>query len=217
MECIEIIRTIDEIYDRFGIPSFLASHMRTVASVAEFLCTHIDNDLDSDCIVAALLLHDLGNVVKFDLDSSLSEQLCSSKEKERLQQLQSDLKARYGKNADEATKRMIEELGVPDKVKWLLENANWNNIENVRDGASVELKICAYADYRVSPRGVVPLSERLADLRRRYHDHPHINPLSEDEVKKRDAAYHDIEKQLFSQADIAADDITEETLSGNKL
>ncbi|MFW5866093.1 MAG: HD domain-containing protein [Nanoarchaeota archaeon] len=217
MKCSDIIQTIDDIYDHFSIPFFLRTHMKTVASIGEFLCRYLDTDLDSDCIVAALLLHDLGNVVKFDLDSSLSKQLCSSKEKEQLQQLQSDLKVRYGKSAPEATKQMIEELGVPDKIKWLVDNANWINIENVRDGDSVELKICAYADYRVSPKCIVSLEERLADLRRRYYDHPHTNQLSEDEVEKRNVAYHDIEKQLFSKADIAPDDITEETISGNKL
>ncbi|MGM5480055.1 MAG: HD domain-containing protein [Nanobdellota archaeon] len=213
MKCSTIIRTIDEIYDRFSIPSFLATHMKQVAAIGKFLCTHLNQDLDTDCVVAALLLHDLGNVVKFDLDSPLSEQLCSQDEKERLRILQSDLKERYGKNADEATKRMVEKLKVPKKVKWLLENATWLNIEKVRDSNSIELKICAYADYRVSPKGIVSLKKRLHDLRRRYHDYPHTNSLPEDKVKKRDNAYYDIEKQLFSKTDIKPEDITEENIS----
>ncbi|MGM5480787.1 MAG: HD domain-containing protein [Nanobdellota archaeon] len=217
MECTEIIRTIDDIYIRFSIPSFLATHMRQVAKVSKFLCENFDKNTDTDCVIAALLLHDLGNVVKFDLDSPLSDELYSIEEKDELKRLQSDLKDRYGTNADETTMDMIEELNVPDKVKWLLENANWLNIEDVRDSDSIELKICAYADYRVSPQGIVSLEKRLADLRKRYHNHPHNDLLPESQVKKRDAAYYDIEEQLFSRTDIKPDDINEESISEVKL
>ncbi|MFP4118750.1 MAG: HD domain-containing protein [Candidatus Woesearchaeota archaeon] len=214
MECTEIIRKIDDIYDRFSIPSFLAHHMRTVAAIGRFVCDNLQETLDTDCVVAALLLHDLGNVVKFDLDSPLTDKLCSSAEKNQLKRLQTEFRERYGASADEATMSMVAGLDVPQKVTWLLENANWLNIETVRDSASFELKVCAYADYRVSPTGIVSLEERLSDLRRRYQDYPHTDTLPEDEVRKRDAAYYDIEKQLFSRADITPEDITEETIPG---
>lgn len=57
---------IQEIYRRYSIPPNLERHMLQVAAVGEYICTHWSGpELNSQLILQALLLHDLGNIVKF--------------------------------------------------------------------------------------------------------------------------------------------------------
>lgn len=61
--------TIKEIYKMFRVPPNLQEHMIRVAKVARFIFDHwVGPKLDWQKLEKICLLHDLGNVVKFDLD-----------------------------------------------------------------------------------------------------------------------------------------------------
>ena len=58
---------ISEIYQKYQIPPHLQLHMYRVSAVAWTICDNFDEELDKIKIVAADLLHDMGNIIKFDL------------------------------------------------------------------------------------------------------------------------------------------------------
>ncbi|MDE1811126.1 MAG: HD domain-containing protein, partial [Candidatus Micrarchaeota archaeon] len=70
MEDSEIIQEINGIYDRFETPPSLRMHMFRVAAVGDMICQNWKNDsirINRDEIVAACLLHDLGNIAKMGM------------------------------------------------------------------------------------------------------------------------------------------------------
>lgn len=74
-----------------------------------------------------------------------------------------------------------------------------------------EKKLCAYADMRVAPWGVVSLDERLLDLEKRYAArYPSPEDQQRREHFRRDA--YALESQIFAHCDISPSDITDETI-----
>lgn len=75
---------ISQIYQLYPVPDNLAWHMLRVGAVGEWLINNLVNThlVDHHILISTLLLHDLGNLVKFDLkkfasflDSQLDNQL----------------------------------------------------------------------------------------------------------------------------------------------
>ena len=64
------MRRITEIYDEYKIMPNLREHMFRVAGVASLICDNLEESLSKKEIISACLLHDLGNIVKFDLEST---------------------------------------------------------------------------------------------------------------------------------------------------
>jgi len=56
-----------KIYEKYKILPALQQHMFRVASVAKMIAEHMVIDVDIDCITKAALLHDMGNILKFNL------------------------------------------------------------------------------------------------------------------------------------------------------
>lgn len=60
---------IQDIYSKFAIAPNLQRHMLTVTKLALFLCDHWQGPpIGKELLTKACLLHDLGNIVKFDLE-----------------------------------------------------------------------------------------------------------------------------------------------------
>ena len=89
------------------------------------------------------------------------------------------------------------------RTKWIVEEA------------SLEQKICKYADMRVSPWGIVSMRERLAEARERYKGHP----MDKDEtytleLLERSAALCDVlEARLQEQCDFNPEEITDTSMA----
>ena len=65
----EIINSINKIYTQFRIPPNLQQHMFRVASVAKIICNNwTGKELNQNDIVCVCLIHDLGNIVKYDFN-----------------------------------------------------------------------------------------------------------------------------------------------------
>lgn len=63
-----VIGSIHGIYERFRIPGNLQMHMFRVAGVGELISNNWKGlDISKEDIVAALLIHDIGNIVKFNM------------------------------------------------------------------------------------------------------------------------------------------------------
>jgi HD superfamily phosphodiesterase len=57
---------ISKIYEKFKVPSHLQDHMFQVASVAKLICDNFKTEINEQDILHACLLHDIGNIVKFN-------------------------------------------------------------------------------------------------------------------------------------------------------
>jgi hypothetical protein len=156
---------IRSIYERFSVPPNLQGHMLRVAAVAEIVagrCKEATIDLAE--LTAACLLHDLGNIVKFDMEKYPQYLGAEIARKSHWKNVQRDMIERYGADDHEATAKMLEEAGVPVPIQELIGYKSFPNaikIANENDWAS---KIFLYADLRVAPFGIIPLEERLNEL-----------------------------------------------------
>jgi hypothetical protein len=169
---------LSEIYSRFRIPPNLQMHMINAAGVASIIADHWKGTqkMIRDDMIAAVLLHDLGNIVKFDLKSHERIRLLG-REAERVdfwRRVQSEVTAKYGHDDHQVTLKMAVELGLSKRVMELIDGLGRfsdGKLDVARD-SDFELKICSYSDCRVGPYGVMSLDQRFRDLMERYANSP---------------------------------------------
>ncbi|VVB75412.1 Uncharacterised protein [uncultured archaeon] len=206
MESSEIIKSINSIYKKYHSPQNLARHMKQVAAVAALICDNSKIKVDKENIVAAAIIHDLGQFIKMKLDG---ENIClldlaDQAKIDFFKETKKEFIAKYGSDDNIANTKIAREIGAPKKVIELLESKevkafakNWNK--------KFEERIILYADMRCSPHGVVSLEERLAEGNKRYN-------LNRDEAHKEfsrkfTVAMKEIEKELFEKLTILPEDI----------
>ncbi|OGK47992.1 hypothetical protein A3A93_04285 [Candidatus Roizmanbacteria bacterium RIFCSPLOWO2_01_FULL_38_12] len=203
------MRIID-IYRRYMIMPNLQQHMFRVAAVGSVICDSISEKVDSDSIVAACLLHDMGNIIKFKLD--LFPSFVEPQGIEYWQKVQNDFFEKYGREEHIATIKIAKEIGVDDTVMTLLESIGFLQAKENFETADFDKKIAAYSDMRVEPYGVVSLKERLRDGRKRTIVH---KPNSTDFIHFTEMAKYlkKIETQIFEKTSISPDDVTDKKIS----
>jgi len=192
----EIISNIKKIYNKFPIPPSVIKHCLLVRDVAEKIIEQLNISLNKDLVLAAALVHDLGNIAKIDFDSKLAKTLYSKEERIFWDNKKKAITSTYSKNPDELTKIFLKELSCDEKLINLLEFSRWSNIQEVFNKNNWEAKILAYADYRVGPFGVVSLKDRLDDLKERYALRIKESNISKNSLNQRNNTYFLIEEQL---------------------
>jgi hypothetical protein len=211
MDSKEIIENIGSIYERFGTPVHLQEHMLRAASVGRFICEHWKGEgICEDDVVAVLLLHDLGNVVRMTFDNP---DLISVYEKngdiDKLRRVMEETIEKYGDVDYEVTDKMCRELGVNDRILFLLNNKAFIQNKETCVSDDFDLKVCAYADQRIAPLGVIGLKERLDEARARGHKslhHPEADVFVDCALK--------IERQVLDNTDLVAEDINDDSVKG---
>jgi hypothetical protein len=198
--------TIQQVYDHYHLMKNLQIHQYRVAGVAQMICDHFSPSLERENILLACLLHDMGNIIKFDLgffpDTVQPEGL------EYWQKVQQEYIDKYGTNEHLATLAICRELGVSERVIELISSISFTNGKENFESPDLSRKICDYADTRVTPFGVVSLEDRLADLEKRYAPkYPSEEQRLEREVFR--GFIRKIEEQVFAQCSLQPDDITE--------
>lgn len=203
-----------EIYKKYQIMPQLAEHQLRVASVADMICENFTVDVDRQNIVAACLLHDMGNILKFDLtktNSLLNREINI----EFWQKVKDEYRQKYGEDEHKASIKIAKELNVSNRIIELIDAIDFDTAVSNAEGDDFSKKICEYADDRVGPGGVVTLEQRFADLRVRYA----YRALEWGNIQKRDKfenGLREIEKQIFRQCSIKPEDITETVIAGGK-
>jgi hypothetical protein len=205
------MRKITEIYSEYKIPPNLQRHMLWVAAVASMICDNFNEPLPKEDIITACLLHDMGNIIKYDM--KYFPQYYQPEGEEYWQKVKDDYIKKYGKNEHEATIKIIKELGlsdtiidVVDKVKFSLscENSNGNNMA---------YKIVNYSDWRVSPHGIVSYKERMDEAGVRYQNRKDSKDIFPEEGRQElIACGRDIERQIFAKCKIKPEDINDESI-----
>lgn len=205
------MRNILEIYEHYKIMPNLALHQLRVASVILFICRNIDLKVDENIAVQSGLLHDMGNIIKFDL--SVFPDFVKEKGLDYWQKVQKEYFEKYGRDEHEATQKILKELGVNERVIDIDKKMVFGNLCINRDRDDIELKLLHYADMRVGPHGVLSYEDRMADARKRYENVPDDEMTREKD--KRDiflACGKDIERQIFAKCKIKPEDINDESV-----
>ncbi len=194
---------ITELYKSYQIMGNLELHMLRVTGVAKEICSHISESVDTENILKACLLHDMGNILKFDL--SVFPEFLEPQGLAYWQGVKSDFEKKYGKLVHPATVKIAHEIGASERVIELIDAISFNRAKQNWESHDFGHKICAYADMRVAPFSVVSMKERLEDGQKRYAASTFTYVMGS-YLKK-------IETQIFEKCDIRPEDITESVVA----
>ncbi len=200
------MKTIHDIYEEYTIMPNLQEHQLRVASVAQIICDHLSEPLDTKNIVSACLLHDMGNIIKSDLN--YFPEFMKEKGIDYWQKVKADYIEKYGTHEHVATLAIAKELGVNETVMTYLEQVGFSKLDKTAADNSFSKKICSYADMRVGPHGIISVAERLADGKKRYEGRPHTMNDKERYDTLVQSLY-EIEKQIFKKTNIKPEDIND--------
>lgn len=204
--------TIQDLYQKYQIPPNLQLHQLRVAAVASIICNHVKGPIDTRNVLLTCLLHDMGNIIKFNL--ALFPEFLEPEGLIYWKDVQDRFKRKYGLDEHLATKKIVKEIGVPQKVGALINNYGFSKAFEVYKSDSNELKIATYSDHRVAPFGVVSMKRREEDGRERYVKNKNAK-FDEAKFSKLIGYWYKTEQQIFMLTNINPEYITAER--ANKL
>jgi len=202
------MKKITDIYKEYKIMQNLQMHQYRVAAVAFQICDSLEINVDKDSVIKSCLLHDMGNIIKFNL--SYFPEFNKPEGIEYWQDIQNQYLDKYGKDEHYATLRIADELGVNDYIIELLNSVDPLFIEANKNSSNIDKKICIYADNRVDPNSIVSLDERSLEAKKRYENHPHS--FDEENRIFFNKNIKEIEKQIFEHSKIKPEDINNESI-----
>lgn len=205
------MRNYKEIYQEFGIPPSLQEHMLRVWGIVSFIERHWTNKeivIDWDTVKKAALLHDLGNIVRFDFVNHSGFLGPEQVNVDHWREVQKQVIEKYGEDDHKATEKMLQEIGVEQTIIDIIGNKSFGNSISIKDSTDWLSKILAYADFRTLPTGIGTLEERIADIKTRMPKYTN-RPDFEDLV----AACKEIEAQISANLDAPLANINEETIA----
>ncbi|MDE1874041.1 MAG: hypothetical protein KGI04_02890 [Candidatus Micrarchaeota archaeon] len=169
MESQEIIGSINDIYERFAIPPWLQLHMLRAGAVSNIICDSLSRiTVNARDVVASTLIHDLGNIIKSNLDTNAALMGSEAARLDYWKSVKAETIAKYGGDEHIATVEMAKSIGASPRVIRIIENIGVPKIEAVGASADFEQKISSYSDLRVGPFGILSLRQRFEDFRERY-------------------------------------------------
>lgn len=195
---------IEQIYDEYTIIPILRMHMYRVAGVASFICKNFQDASDLKEVISACLLHDMGNILKFNFN--VLAEAFEPQGKEHWASVQKNFRNTYGEDEHEATYAIARELNVSDRVHELIQSIGFGRVCGVYENGDFAKKTCTYADQRVGPFGVLPLRDRISEGHKR---HTYGKKVMNDEkiFQEHVSCFEGIEKQIFEHLRIQPSDI----------
>jgi hypothetical protein len=211
MESKDIIKNIQAIYDKYRVPPNVQDHQRRAASVASLIIRDWKGpSLEMEDIVACLLLHDMGNILKFRFDEIGVEML--GKEAPRAEywkQVKEEFVEKYGTSVSGATRKILQEIGCNQIVIKLSQEMDFSNKGNIVNTDKWAGKICGYSDYRTGPFGIVTIEGRWEDLNKRYPAEAFGGMEKRKELITQD---FQMEKEIFQHLSIKPEDVNDATI-----
>lgn len=205
--------TISDIYTTYRIPPILQTHQLRVAAVALQICTSLQVNVNIKTVLTAALLHDMGNIIKFDL-----QMFPEQNEPEGIDYwaaVQQDFVSKYGSDEHEANKHIAKEIGVSQRVLECIDKIGFSNLVQTQKDKEFELRVCAYADMRVGPFGVLSIEERMADGKRRYAGRKQMTKMSPQQFDENVLALQKIETDIFAVSNLKPSDISDSSINAN--
>lgn len=161
-------------------------------------------------LIVACLLHDMGNIIKFNFDLMPAP----DGNNEYWKGVQKEFSERFGNDELRAAELIMAELGVLSAVAPILEHTSFPYGEELLRSGTLLQKIAGYADQRVGPTGVLSLVERLEYVHRRYSERGSVYGDTQDpKIQALNKAIQDIEKELFAGLSIDPEDINDRSIA----
>lgn len=202
------MRTIQDIYTKYKIPPNLQLHMYQVTAFGLYVGHHLQPDIHVDIaiITKTNLLHDMGNIIKFDFSPHRTVGI-PTEEIPYWKEVQSEVIAKYGVDEDVATDAIAAEIGVEQDVLDILSQHGIDKAKNSLEKNDWNIKIIRLSDERIAPSGVVSLDARYQDLLKRYENTKH--DLSDSGyINKRRGLMMKLEAQIQERCSIDLQKIT---------
>ncbi len=200
------MKDISAIYKEYRIAPSLQMHMLRVAAVAKIVLSHLREPLgesEEAHVLSACLFHDIGNIVKFDLN--YFPEFIQPEGLAYWQDVQKHFWEKYGTEQHEAHMAIGKELGLHPRTLLLIGAVGAKFACGNRQSEDMAKKICSYGDVRVDPHGIVSLSERITEAQLRYKDRISRDDDVSDDIHQ---CFYAIEKQLMEKTDITPEFIT---------
>lgn len=185
----------------------LQEHMLRVAAVASNICDNLTVSVNKEDIVVASLLHDMGNLIKSNLN--LFPEFLEPQGLEYWQKIKDEFIKKYGSDEHEATAKILKEIGVSDNILYLADQNRFVFLCKHRDSNDMHIKIIKYADTRVGPHGILSFEERMGESTERYKNEK-FGPMDKERLQLI-ACGKEIEEQIFAKCKIKPEDITDES------
>lgn len=199
------MKTVQEIYDEYKIMPQLQMHQLRVASVAKIISDNFNGELDKEDIILGCLFHDMGNIIKSDLN--YFPEFLEPKGLEYWQEVKNRFIEKYGTDDHVGTELVVKEFGLAEGAVNCFKHMGFHNATKNDLGTSFENKICNYSDMRAAPHGIISMEDRIAEAKKRYAGRKHsitdnFEPLAQ--------SMRNIEKQVFERVSIKPEDISDE-------
>lgn len=199
---------LKNIYKKLSITPNLIEHMLRVCGIVLFIEKHWKgNSANWDLVKKAALVHDVGNIVKFNLDKYPQFLGDEQKNIDYWKALQKQTIEKYGTDDHGATRQMLTDIGMDKEIIEGVLNKSFGNSVEIKNGDNWLVKILLYADLRALPFNVGSLEERLTDIRSRmpqYTGRPDFEDLL--------GAARDIEKQIQENLDVPVSKINDNSV-----
>lgn len=202
-----------EIYEKYKIMPQLREHMLRVGAVAKIICDAVNSaaqeKVNTRNVVTACLLHDMGNIIKFDL--TFFPEFVQPESLEYWQNVKNGFVNKYGNNEHVATDKIVEEIGVGKEILDLLSLTGFSKVLQVLESKSLEQKICNYADMRVGPFGILSIKDRTDDGIKRNAKKTSDTKNVQVDFQKIVEGLKTLEDQIFTKTSIIPSSISDQT------
>ena len=145
--------------------SNLQLHQLRVTAVAKIMCDNLTVPVDTENVVRAALLHDMGNIIKFNL--AVFPESLEPEGRDYWEGVKKEYIEKYGTNEHEASIQIVRAITSDERITALVATIDFgHNDRHLSD--DIGMKIAGYSDTRVCPFGVASLAQREEDGRQRY-------------------------------------------------
>jgi len=207
-----------EIYKKYKIMSSLQLHMLRVGAVASILVRAVlgaaQNRLtgeDSENIVTAAMLHDMGNIIKFDL--TYFPEFVQPEGLVYWEGVKKEFIEKWGANEHEATGKIILEVTKSQEIFKLSDQTGFSKALKVLEEGELQKMICNYADIRVGPKGILTLKQRTEDGKKRHERNNSANKKNNLDFDSVTLALLKIEENIFRYLKIKPEDVNDESVN----
>lgn len=119
--------TVREIYNNYKIMPTLRLHQLRVAAVGQIICDSIPDFKDTKEVVVTCLLHDMGNIIKFDLN--YFPEFLKPEGLEYWQKVKEEYIQKYGNDEHHATQSIIAELLNSGKIRECADQVGFSKLQ----------------------------------------------------------------------------------------
>lgn len=199
--------TFGEIYTKYNILPLLQQHLVRVAYVGQTIALNSTAKVKTDHIIRACLLHDMGNIIKFNFVAI--PEAVEDKGLEYWESIKAAFIEKYGNDEVAASHIICQELNLDREILELVESFGTRNVQNIIDSKDLNKMIVNYSDHRVAPTGIVSLKERIQDQHKRFMK-SFPSEVAQQKIQSRkptDDAKFELERLIFEKSKINADAI----------